>query len=222
MVCLLEYRRHVAGPSGHGPSIEPIPDKCGWKNSTGLANRTRSIVGAAMRNVRKPVKGSGGRRYCCDSRFVRSPIGARRLRCSSWSLTATPRAADDKSCDPRIRTLRDAMTWVCTPSVPTAPRMALPSTGGALSVQLRFSLHCRTAAPSSSGHTRTNKSWMILYCSVVCTGLGQARPEYRENRLALVLEPHRDLLVAAHAGKCRDSGESEHRWQAVPSHLPAP
>ena len=52
--------------------------------------------------------------------------------------------------------------------------------------------------------------------------LVEARPEIRQNRLALVLDPLRDLLVAAHAGKCRGGGEREHRWQAVPPPLPAP
>lgn len=51
--------------------------------------------------------------------------------------------------------------------------------------------------------------------------LVEARPEIRQNRLALVLDPLRDLLVAAHAGECRGGGEREHRWQVVPPPLPA-
>ena len=80
MVCLLEYRRRIAGPSGNGSSVEPIPDESGWKYSTGLANRIRSAASATIRNIRASVKGSDGSQNCRDSRFVQTPIRARRLR----------------------------------------------------------------------------------------------------------------------------------------------
>ena len=114
------------------------------------------------------------------------------------------------------------MTWVCTPSASTAPRMVLPSMakrtvlsavvfvplpqGGVEGVRADPDQHVADDRPAR---------WYV-------PALVEARPEIRQHRLALIMDPLRDLLVAAHAGKRRGGGEREHRRQAVPQPLPAP